>query len=150
MSLQTRLIRYKCEIPISQRLNDWIANRVKDIRWILIDNDLYESELLAQDYNKLKIYSGGNENNIFGGDVGNINFRAWHDQVHIINKLGYSLESEIQVAFLQAAELPDDWYEEKLLILTEVIGQITYYKLYNKFPDNQREFTKDILIEGKL
>jgi len=150
MSLQTRLIRYKCEIPISQRLNDWIANRVKDIRWILIDNDLYESELLAQDYNKLKIYSGGNENNIFGGDVGNINFRAWHDQVHIINKLGYSLESEIQVAFLQAAELPEDWYEEKLLILIEVIGQITYYKLYNKFPDNQREFTKDILIEGKL
>jgi len=149
MSLQTRLIRYKCEIPISQRLNDWIANRVKDIRWILIDNDLYESELLAQDYNKLKIYSGGNENNIFGGDVGNINFRAWHDQVHIINKLGYSLESEIQVAFLQAAELPEDWYEEKLLILIEVIGQITYYKLYNKFPDNQREFTKDILIEGK-
>ena len=150
MSLQTRLIRYKCEIPISQRLNDWIANRVKDIRWILIDNDLYESELLAQDYNKLKIYSGGNENNIFGGDVGNINFRAWHDQVHIINKLGYSLESEIQVAFLKAAELPDDWYEEKLLILTEVIGQITYFELYNKFPDNQREFTKDILIEGKL
>lgn len=150
MSLQTKLIKYKSEIPVSERLNDWIADRVQDIRWILIDYDLSESEFLAQSFNKLKIYSGGNDNNIFGGDVGNINFRAWHDQTHIMNKLDFSLISEIQVAFLQAAELPDDWYEEKLLILTEVIGQITYYKLYNKFPDNQREFTKDILIEGKL
>jgi hypothetical protein len=150
MSVQTKLIRYKSEIPISQRLNDWIADRVKNIRWILVDNELSSSEILEQSPNKLKIYSGGNEDNIFGGDVGNINFRAWHDQVHIINKLDLSLISEIQVAFLQAAELPEDWYEEKLLIMSEVIGQNTYFALYNKFPDNQRDFTRDILIQGKL
>ena len=47
MSLQTKLIKYKSEIPVSERLNDWIADRVQDIRWILIDYDLSESEFLS-------------------------------------------------------------------------------------------------------
>jgi hypothetical protein len=60
------------------------------------------------------------------------------------------LLGETQAAFIQAAELPSDWWFERFLLLTEITGQVHYYEKHSQFANEQREYTIEILKTGKI
>lgn len=146
-------MRLKANLPFSQRLNDWIFNHLneKGIRYSGSDKapDNWPDTKIQNPYN-LVVSNQFCENTIFGTIEANIAFRAWHDYTHIINNLSFEPLDEIKVAFIQAAQLPDDWHYERMLIMSEVAGQVLYYDTFSDFPANQRKFTINLLETGKL
>lgn len=134
----------------SERLNDWIIERTKNIEFFIdnsMTNPMDKQETEADVYERLRNYYLDNkviissdnycEDTIYGYPEINILFRVWHDQVHFENNFDFSLLGESLTAFEQIKELPEDWFYEKLLILAEVIGQAAYYLNTGKFTDQQ-------------
>lgn len=155
------LSRYKNSVPFSADLNSWIENYV----YSLLDsgsisgvdyfeNDEYDTfEAILGHYkatNRVAIWSGASDNNIFGSSEINLLFRVWHDYIHITNNLNFDAINEIKVAKIQSAQLPFNMLEEKLLIEADIIGQVLYYLEYNEFPIDQRKFTIDFLTYGTI
>lgn len=146
-------IRLKATIPFSQRLNDWISKHLseKGIEYSGSDK-APENWEETKEQNRYNLFVSNKfcENTIFGTIEANIAFRAWHDYTHIANNLSFEPLDEIKVAFLQAAELPKDWHYERMLIISEVAGQVLYHSTFEFFPENQRKFTINLLETGKI
>lgn len=147
--------RYKNTIPFSQRLNDFIIERTKGINYVTfidleeVDFNTFKEQTKSLGY--MLISENFCENTIFGDKYINIAFRVWHDSIHLELNEDFSPMSECRVAFKQAAELPEDWYFERNLILTEVMAQVAYNDKNNgAFPENQREFTINVLETGLI
>lgn len=146
-------IRLKKEIPFSKKLNEWIKDRASSIKYKAIRG---LKEVSFDQFKENTRLNGGTmhissdfcENTIFGDPEINVMFRAWHDEVHLKLNEGFDYMAEARVAFAQISELPEDWREEKLLILSEVIGQAAYHEKTGEFVDNQRDFTFNLLSEG--
>lgn len=146
-------LRIKKTIPFSQRLNDFICawfeqNKEK---FIFTDvDDFNENDIEAtfeahkkryRETKKIHIWTGAGENTIFGSPEVNAKFRAWHDYIHIIYNLGYSITEESIVCDIQRDMLPKEWSFENRLIECEIKGQAYYFYKQNKFVKDQRHFT---------
>lgn len=138
---------------VSKRLNDWIRDRVMDIHYF-IDDDAPET------YNELKrrfveigaipVSDKFCDNTMFGDPVINVMFRVWHDHHHIKGDFDFTQDGEIKTAFAQIAELPEDWWKEKFMILCDIVGQGSYFCTHNDFPVNQNEFLHGLITTGKI
>lgn len=160
--MTAQLMRYKKSVPFSERLNDWITEKVAQLvsdghidGIDFTDSDDYGTLEAIKNYYKdthrLIVWTGGSDDTIFADPEVNWAFRAWHDYVHIVNDLPFTVEGESLVAFLQAAELPKDWYLERQLILSEVVGQVLYNHFHNgEFPSDQRAFTVHFCLTGDV
>ena len=146
--------RLKNNVPFSARLNEWILKRVKDLPYKAIkgleevDFKTFHNESFKNGY--MSISADHCENNIFGSEEVNIAFRAWHDWCHIFLQEGFGYMEEARVAFYQCSELPEDWHEEKMLLMSEIVGQAAYHDKTGEFVPNQRKFTAECLIHGKI
>jgi len=141
--------------PFSLRLNLFIAEVVSIPHYIVTSDKSITStfESVKEYYDKhgvIPVDGDHCDDTIFGHKSINIAFRAWHDFMHIQLNEDFSPMGELRVAFAQAAQLPDDWYYEKMLIMSEVAGQVAYHDKYGKFVEGQREFTTELLKTGKI
>lgn len=96
----------------------------------------------------LKVWSGASDNTIWGAPHSNALFRAWHDSLHLRHGLGFDPSHELILAEFQikeAARVIGDRFA--LLVKAEVQGQIEFFKEFNKFPENQLEFTLNYMRE---
>ena len=139
----------------SKRLEYWISKRVYANLYPYVDGSF--PEVSFEDFLKetkengyMKISNEYCDNTIFSAPIYNVLFRAWHDDCHIRLNKGFTYPDENEVAFYQAAELPKNWYKEKLLVLSDIIGQGTYFVKHNDFPTNQKEFTAQLFENGKI
>ncbi len=141
------LMRLKNDVPFSEMLNDWIKRRVKDIPYKLIkENHPFESlKELHKHTGLLHINELFCEDNIFGNKEDNINFRIWHDFIHIKYNLDFTLEGEEACSIIQQHELPVGWDFERKLIKIEIEEQTKYRLLSGEFLEHQRQFTIDYL-----
>lgn len=157
----SNFIRYKNNVPFSADLNIWIKNYVDGllsngtISGIdYFENDEYDSfEAIQGHYvttNRIAIWSGASDNNIFGNNEINLLFRVWHDYIHITENLSFSPLDEIRVANIQSSQLPDNMQLEKNLINADITGQVLYFLKFDSFPIDQRKFTVDFLNGGKI
>jgi len=149
----TYLKRIKSNVPFSQRLNDWIVNRVAGIKFVPYNGEELSFEEFKQEYAKngyMYISTENCEDSIFGKSHINVLFRVWHDSIHIELNEDFDYMAEARVAFKQCAELPSDWLFEKQLIMCEVIAQASYHQKTGNFVANQREFTINVLETGKI
>ncbi len=105
-------------------------------------------------HNYFIVFEGGCDSTIFSNKEYNYLFRAIHDKVHYDNKLTFSLKDERSVALIQAKDFykrSKPFFNKKIryniykLIICEIKGQIEYYQRFNKYVDNQKEFTKIFL-----
>lgn len=145
--------RLKKEIPFSDRLNAWISQRVVGIKFEVDDFPEMTFEEFKADFEKtgvMKISSENCEGTIFGDAYTNILFRVWHDSLHLQLNEDFSYMAEARVAFAQAAELPADWWEERHLIMIEVIAQAAYHEKTNNFVTDQRDFIIMVLRQGVI
>lgn len=154
MKTTAQLERLKSSAPFSQRLNDFIIERVKDVKFISNNWDELEFEefkLFTQVNGFMPISNQFCDNTIFGDPEINIMFRAWHDSIHLELNEDFSPMAEVRVAFKQISELPEEWLYERQLILMEVAGQVAYNDKHNgAFPENQREFTINLIANGTM
>lgn len=156
------IARYKSTVPFSKRLNTWMSNYLQDLIATgkidavdYTDDDSYDTFDKVKAYydqtNRLKVWSGASKGTVFGDELSNWRFRAWHDYIHITRGFQFTTEGESMTAFVQAAELPEEWQFEKNLILCEVIGQVLYNAHHNgEFPTNQRKFAINYLSTGDI
>lgn len=142
------------DVPISKRLNDWIIERAEGINYFayegLPEMKFEEFKEETKTRGTMPISADHCENSIFASKSVNVAFRAWHDQVHIEMNEDFGYCAESRVAFKQAAELPEDWGYEKMLIMCEIIGQAMHHDKYNEFVGNQMEFTKELIKNGTI
>ena len=146
------ILRLKASMPRSQRLNDFIRERVKSIKYKAMDRDVPPEEIgQYQCFDELPISGLYCEGTIFADPEINVMFRAWHDYVHLKYNLPFNLEGELEAAFIQCAELPFDWWMEKHLVMIE-IGAQTLYNVKNEgsFVEDQIAFTNKVLIHGTI
>lgn len=146
-------IRFKASIPFSERLNTFILEKAKELKFVSgvfeeVDFSTFKQETEQNGY--MKISSEYCENTIFGDPEVNIAFRAWHDATHLQLNEGFDYMAETRVAFAQIAELPREWEYERLLILTEVVAQAAYHQKTGGFVENQRLFTINTLRNGVI
>ena len=152
------LKRLKQSEPFSKRLNDWLNGWEKYMNisgtYIVATSDgsICDTYDKIQTYYKetgnLLIWSGCCDRSIYGNKLANIQARAWHDWHHLQNGLGFNSADEIRVGELQIADLPADWYLERLLISADVKGQILHHLKYGEFPADQRAFVIDYIENG--
>lgn len=145
--------RYKNTIPFSQRLNDFILKRASEIKYVEVEHGPNSLDKLRSETQRLGIMPVNTDhcdNNIFGSREINVAFRAWHDHIHLEHNLEFNLEGELRASFIQAAELPSDWYEERLLLIYEITGQALYFLSHGVFVENQRKFTNILHKTGKI
>ena len=140
--------------PFSQRLNNWIIENAEGLNYVA---GAYTEESF-EDWKQHVENLGGylpisNEHcevNIFGSPEVNIMFRAWHDSIHLQLNEGFDYMGEVRVAFAQCAELPLDWLFERQLIMAEVVAQAAHHEKTGNFVSNQRQFTIEVLIAGRI
>lgn len=158
----SNLPRYSSFVPFSRRLNDWLENWYSFMGGIIQYTDVddfdpedivgtFERNLkLLNEQQLIIVWTGASDKTIYGKSQINHIARAWHDYTHLTNYLGYDALSEIQVAGIQAAQLPQDWWFEKQLIQAEVTGQVLYFNKYKQFPEDKRKFTFQYLKTGTI
>ena len=145
--------------PFSQRLNNFI------IEWFEANKDKFKVYQSSQfnlddadetfkrfsdhyrDYKTIPMWYDNNEDNIFADTTVNAKFRAWHDYLHVIRNADFSLEGEKRVYTYQQSFLPLDWEFEKKLMYCEIVKQAEFYSAGGKKIENQREFTRNYLLE---
>lgn len=69
--------------------------------------------------------------------------RYWHDMMHCVHGLDFSLVSEIQVGRIQSDAVMRHFGKgsvEHLMMLADTVGQSIYESANGCFPENQREF----------
>ncbi len=81
---------------------------------------------------------------------GQIAFRAWHEWSHICHRKEFTPEQEMELAFIQAAELPPDWGVERMLVVIEITADILHFQKYGHFVDGRKQFTHELYYEGKF
>ena len=149
-----QLMRYKGSVSFSPHLNK-IIGEMFDITFFntsgtptvqLVTGQPYadfaemKKDILA---GRLLISTDFCDNNIFGSEVVNQQFRAIHDYLHFMFDLDFTYENELLVnynqaiVFKRAGATP---YDLDLLNI-ETAGQIYYHKTTGNFPENQRVFT---------
>ena len=102
---------------------------------------------------RLIVWSGGCEQIIYTHPNINVAFRAWHDHCHWMGGYDFSLEGEIAACDLQCRQLLEHHGDNPVtqswcaLIRDEVIGQGLYYQRHKRFPEDQRAFVAEYLID---
>ena len=135
------------------RLDKWIRARVSGVKYVVgefaeVDFNTFKEETAKNGY--MKISNVNTENTIFANSEIAVMSRVWHDLIHILLDEDFSLKGEATVAFYQAAELPEDWHEERALLLTDIIGQRLYYTKNKQFVGNQKEFVDNLQLNGVI
>lgn len=121
-----------------QYVNYEILNQAKNLVYIVKDDaPSNEEELLNS--STLVIWSGGSEKTIYNDKTVNYAFRALHDEMHLKTGFNFSIENEIELGRLQASKYTSSLMQE--LVFCEIAGQAMYFQKYNKFLENQYEFT---------
>lgn len=143
-------------IATSQALSRFVvgqAERIRigqGIRWHAVPDapntweDLYYAYLSAKKKGfYLPVSSLHSDNSIYTTPEVNHACRYWHDMLHCVHGLDFSLASELQVGRIQADCVGRHFgvgSPEHLLMLADTVGQSIYDSIHGKFPDNQREF----------
>ena len=104
--------------------------------------------LQRQSASGLVVWSGASDNTIYGSNIVNHAFRAWHDSLHLKLQADFTLEGEIRVATEQARILNADNLGR--IILAEVQDQALYLAKHGSFPINQLEFMIQYLSKGVI
>lgn len=142
------------QLPFSQRLNDWIRERVKTIPYRTTTDENPTFEKLKEHWETegvIVVNTDHAENTVYGPKEINLMSRAWHDWHHLNGNFPFNLEGEVAAVFGQMSELPSDWYLERNILFTDIAGLVASYYLGGQvFPENQREFAIRALKTGKL
>lgn len=96
---------------------------------------------------RIRVWSGGSEETIFGSPETNHAFRAWHDFCHLLLGAPFTPDGEARVATLQQQMVTERVDSPCFLNILdiEINGQIRYYDEHGCFPENQRQFMLDSL-----
>ena len=103
---------------------------------------------------KILVWSGASDNTIFAKPETNHRFRAWHDWIHVVNKLPFDYAGEMKALAIHKAHVHLMWcrgsisYYDAIKIMyfaldIEIREQLNFHKDTGYFPDNQRKFTID-------
>jgi hypothetical protein len=113
--------------------------------------DLLQYESVVK-YNRgsLPVFDGNCENTIYQNPSDNHTFRAWHDCIHITEKLSFKPIDEKKVGQIQCQQLKAIGAPVHVInaVYFDVIGQIEYYSCHGDFVKDQKQFVQDCLNLG--
>lgn len=104
----------------------------------------------------IPVYNGGSTHTMYSKPEINHAFRAYHDGIHLIYELGFSLDDEKQVCEVQLEHMRQhqDEYEftaeDYAVVVADIVGQAMYYDKHKKYVNDQRRFVASCLERGIL
>lgn len=106
----------------------------------------------VEQFKALPIAAEHGELSIYGGDLTNAVFRAFHDAGHYVHRKAMTFEDEVELAVLQWAELvPElralgaDLQRCRVLYFADTVGQSVYCERTGRFPSDQVAFVEMIV-----
>lgn len=128
-----------------------LAN-VNRVRLDIIDEPMDSYTKLQRHYdetNRLLLSTVGCETSIYRF-TGNMNFRAWHDYLHVTHRRGFDTESELFIIGEQYKMLTGMGLSEAALCIfqADTEGQVLYYAKHKEFVKDQQRFIKECLMLG--
>lgn len=127
----------------------------KQIGFGYVDSDNapgdFESLLTAYQSSKrtgfaLPVWNGCSDNTAYTSRGANYAFRFWHDVLHCVHGLGFTLEAEVTIGLMHVAEVKTyfgpDSIEAKIMF-ADTVRQSAYEAIHGKFPDDQYTFVRD-------
>ncbi len=121
----------------------------------------YTSDKAPESYKELKetslglflsipIATAGNDTAIYGA-IANVEFRFWHDVLHLENDVDFSHAGELAIVnkHLEAAEKYGLNQLAKDILLIDTKGQVDYYYKHKRFVTNQETFIHTYLNQGR-
>ena len=103
----------------------------------------------------IPVGSGGCEHSIYSRPEINQAWRAYHDGIHMVHELDFSLEDEEQVCEIQIEHMrlcSKDYgtftSEDYAAVRADIIGQAMYYARYKKYVNDQARFVASCLDRG--
>ena len=95
---------------------------------------------------RIPVWSGESDSTIWSAPAVNYLFRALHDSVHIQLGAEFDVEGELEVARVQCSRI--EGKPERLILWSEIAGQVLYHAAHGAFPKNQRAFVRDCVRNG--
>jgi hypothetical protein len=116
-------------------------------------NPSFEELKADRSAGRVLVFNGGSTQTMFDASFWQqkeviLNYRAWHDSMHIKYNLDFSLESELKLSFLltQEAERELGWSKHSaLLVGLDLRLHIMHWHLYKKHPERQQEMLEHAL-----
>lgn len=99
---------------------------------------------------RLLIWNGASDNTIFNNPQSNLDFRAWHDFIHITENLAFTPEGEKAVCRIQQLQVikyysdmlkPEQIKEIILILEAEINEQVNHFEKTGEFIQDQKAFT---------
>lgn len=132
------LVYLKCELEITSDAPENYSSLVSMVR----NSHVNRAPFLIQ--------KEGLSGSIYGNTLGNIAFRVWHDWLHYHMPADFSIMGEARVAEHQLAYVEAEFGKGSLeakLFTADTIGQVMYYQIHGKFPEDQMAFVLSCLNE---
>ena len=97
----------------------------------------------------LPVWNGCSDNTVYTSCGANYAFRFWHDVLHCVHGLGFTLQDEITIGLMHHAEVvayfgPDSI--EAKIIYADTVLQSEYEARHGQFPANQLEFVTNSVM----
>ena len=91
----------------------------------------------------IKVSAAHSENTVYLSPEANYASRFWHDCLHFLHRLDFSLDSEIRVGLIQVQAVANRFgarSTEAELMYMDTVAMSIYCYQYGQFPANQLEF----------
>lgn len=114
----------------------------------------YYDTLAAGD--PLPVAGGGSEYTMYSQESINHAWRAYHDGIHIVHELDFSLDDKMRTCEVQIEHMRmhHDHYgftdRDYAAVRADVVGQAMYYAKYKEYVVNQASFVQSCLDNGIL
>lgn len=104
----------------------------------------------------IPVQSEGCEFSIYSQESINQAWRAYHDGIHLLHQLNFSLDDEVETCEVQVRHMQEyaNEYgftdEDYAAVRADVIGQAMYYDKYKEFVRDQAAFVQSCLDNGVM
>jgi hypothetical protein len=127
-----------------KELNNLILREARQVSYVVADSAPDTERSVFSQGTELKIWSGASDCTIFQDASVNHAFRALHDKLHVVTKLPFTIEGEIELGRIQANQYQGLMAD---LVYIEVAEQVKHYAEHGSFVVDQVEFTLNKLRE---
>lgn len=132
-------------------LSAWCVHHLPKIVPLDKYNPSFEELREQRSNGKCYVFAHGSSNTIFNRVQSKLNYRAWHDTMHLWNNLDFSEEGEALVAVAQedyAREIMGICERDARLLRLDIELHIKHYHIHKTHPEYQTDMIIDYLLCG--
>jgi hypothetical protein len=141
----------KLRLETEEILSAWCAHHLPEIVPLDKYNPSFEELVKQRMDDKCFVFAHGSSNTIFNRVQSKLNYRAWHDTMHLRHCIDFSEEGEAAVAVAQetyARDVMGICERDARLLRLDIELHIKHYYIHRTHPEYQTDMIVDYLLCG--